>query len=108
MADNSFDVPLPAGALDAEPWQDDTHTHRQFWGTTYIHDAAVQPSKGVRLGIWGLQDISGTVLTRTILIEADRCGTEVDSATGRRIATHVLSLCDELDALSDPDDTIES
>src|SRR6516225_1704900 len=74
-------VPLPPGAVDVLPWAfDHGQTVRQFRGEVH--------TTGARVLIWGVQDISGAVLTRRVLVEMDRAGTDLDSATARELAAN--------------------
>jgi hypothetical protein len=94
MTTATTNVPLPAGAIGALPWAVDRgQTIRQFRGE--VHTIGV-----VRAYIWGIQDISGAVLTRRIVVEAARGGTELDSATARELAANLLERADEIDRLS--------
>src|SRR5215469_4095156 len=92
-------VPLPPGAVGALPWAVDRgQTIRQFRGEPH--------TTGARVLIWGVQDISGTVLTRRVLIEMDRAGTDLDSATARELAANLLARADEIDRLQDSAGTV--
>jgi hypothetical protein len=87
-------VPLPPGAVGALPWAVDRgQTIRQFRGDVHTTSA--------RVLIWGVQDISGAVLTRRVLVEMDRAGIDLDSATARELAANLLARADEIDRLQE-------